>query len=88
LNITDRLSEYYLEKAEYTIAIALCQKLLVQDNCNEEAYRRLMRCYTAQGQRHLAIRCFQTCQEILKSELDLPPAPETIALFEQLKAKI
>jgi DNA-binding SARP family transcriptional activator len=87
-DVADRLSHYYLQKGDYTITIALCQKILAQDNCHEEAYRRLMRCYLAQGQRHQAIRCFYKCQETLKSELDLSPEAETIALYQQLKAAI
>ena len=55
LDIADRLSAYYVQQREYTAAIALCQKILAKDNCYEEAYRRLMQCYLAQEQRHLAV---------------------------------
>ena len=84
LDISDRLSEYYLQSGEYAAAMALCQKELAEDNCYEQAHFRLMRCYLAQHQRHLAVRQYQICQEALKTELDLEPSEETTALYQEL----
>ena len=84
LDITDRLGEYYLQQRECAAAIALCQKLLARDSCHEGAHRRLMRCYASQNQRHLAVRQYQICREVLESELGLEPAEETVALYRQL----
>ena len=86
LDIADRLSEYHRRQGEYTAAIALCQKVLALDNCVEEAHRRLMRCYLAQGQRHLAIRQYHTCVQALAKELDVPPADETRSLYASISA--
>jgi len=84
LDIADRLSEHYVGRGEYTAATALCQKVLAQDNCYEGAHRRLMRCYLAQGQRHLAVRQYQTCVETLKEELELAPSEETVTLYRHI----
>ncbi len=84
LDIANRLSEHYIQQGEYAAVIALCQKILAKDNCYEEAYRRLMRCYLAQRQRHLAVRHYQTCVQALKEELDLPPSEETVALYRRI----
>ena len=84
LDIADQLSEHYVQQGEYTAAIALCQKILSKDNCYEEAYRRLMQCYLAQGQRHLAVRQYQTCTQALQEELDLTPSEETMALYRRI----
>lgn len=84
LDINDRLSEYYIQQGEYAAAIALCQKALEKDNCHEAAYRRLMRCYIYQNQRHLAVRQYQLCQEVLRAEIDLAPSAETVALYRQI----
>jgi DNA-binding SARP family transcriptional activator len=86
LDIAGRLSKHYIQQGEHTAAIALCQKILVRDNCHEEAHHRLMRCYLAQGQRHLAVRQYQTCTETLKEELDLTPSEETTALYRHIIA--
>jgi DNA-binding SARP family transcriptional activator len=85
LNVADRLSEYYARKGEHAVAINLCHRMLAQDNCHEGAHRRLMYCYLAQGQRHLAIRQYHICQETLRSELNLDPSPETQAIMRSIK---
>ena len=87
MDITDRLSRYYIQQGELITAIALCRKLLDKDNCHEGAHRRLMHCYLAQGQRHLALRQYQTCVEALRKELDIEPATTTFALYEQLRRR-
>jgi hypothetical protein len=43
-----------------------------------------MRCYLAQGQRHLARSQYQICVQALKTQLDLPPSPETQAIFREI----
>ena len=88
LDLTNRLSEYYLQCGEYTKVWQLCQKILTHDNCYEEAHRRLIRCYQAQGQRHLAVRQYQACVGALKAELEVPPSPETQMLHEQIIAGV
>lgn len=85
-DLVDRLSAHYLQQGAHNAAIALCQKLLTQDNCNEDAHRRLMACYLAQGQRHLAVRQYQCCVQALREELDLAPAEETTALYRRIVA--
>jgi DNA-binding SARP family transcriptional activator len=88
LDIADRLSEYYVQQGEHTAAVALCQKILARDNCYEGAHRRLMRCYLAQGQRHLAVRQYQTCVEALRAELDLTSSEETVALYRHITSTL
>jgi DNA-binding SARP family transcriptional activator len=82
--LADRLSEHYLKRAEYTAAMAVCHKIIALDDCNEQAYRRLMKCYYAQGQRHLAIRQYLSCIDALKKGLNLVPSAETVALYENM----
>lgn len=83
-DLAGRLSEHYYNQSEFTAAIAICRRLIRLDSCNEEAYRRLMKCYLAQGQRHLAIRQYLTCVDALKTELNITPSQETVILYEQL----
>ena len=84
LDITNRLSAYYVKQGEYTAAIALCQKTLAQDNCYEDAHLRLMQCYLAQNQRHLAVRQYHTCLQVLKEELDIAPSEEMTTLYQRI----
>jgi DNA-binding SARP family transcriptional activator len=83
-HIAGRLAAGYMERREYSAAIVFCQKSLTFDRCDEVAHRRLMQCYEAQGQRHLALREFRTCAEALRADFDLAPSEETIALHDVL----
>jgi DNA-binding SARP family transcriptional activator len=87
LAILNQLSRYYLEEKNYTTCIHLCQKLLAKDDCREDTHRRLMRCYSRQGQRNLALRQYQLCTEALARALDVTPMAETVALYQQIRDK-
>ena len=84
LDTNQRLAQYYLARSEYAACIALSLRILSIDTSQEEAHRILMKCYMAQGQRHLAIRQYQLCVQELNNELNLPPSEETQALYEQI----
>jgi two-component SAPR family response regulator len=84
LHMAGCLSEYYVKHSDLAAAIVLCRKVLSLDNCCEEAHRRLMACYLAQGQRHLAVRQYQTCVQALREELDLAPSEETVTLYGRI----
>ncbi|MCB9106536.1 MAG: winged helix-turn-helix domain-containing protein [Anaerolineales bacterium] len=84
LDLTSRLSEYYLAQQEYSKLIHLGQKVLRHDRCYEDAHRWLMWGYLARGQRQLALRQYFQCVETLQSELDVTPSPETQALYRQI----
>ncbi len=84
LSVADHLAHYYLAQGEYTATMAVSQRILTLDNCQEGAHQNLMRCYLAYGQRFLAARQYQLCLQALKSELDLPPSEETQNLYAQV----
>ncbi len=81
IEMANRLTEYYVQHGDPGVAIVLCRKILSFDSCCEEAHRRLMECYLAQGQRHLAVRQFEACAQALEEELGLTPAEETVELY-------
>jgi DNA-binding SARP family transcriptional activator len=85
LDLLNRLSEFYLDQKQFVICMAFCQRILDLDNCHEEAHRQLMRCYQNQGQRHMAIRQYHLCAEILERELGVLPMPATVELYRQIQ---
>jgi DNA-binding SARP family transcriptional activator len=87
LLILDRLSRYYLEEKRYTTCIQLCQKVLAKDDCREDAHRRLMRCYSRQGQPNLALRQYHLCEETLTRVLDVSPMSKTMTLYQQIRTR-
>lgn len=84
LIILERLSHYYLQQKRYSKCIDLCHQMLQKDSCREDAHRRLMRCYIEKGQRNLAIRQYQLCQEAVHDILDVSPMPETEDLYQKI----
>jgi LuxR family transcriptional regulator, maltose regulon positive regulatory protein len=84
LETADRLAELLLAQARYTEAVALCHRILAQDNCWERAYRYLMLIYDRLGDRGQVGRTYQRCQQALRHELDVSPSPETERLYQSL----
>ncbi len=80
------LSKYYLEQRNYAACVATCTKLVAVDACDEEAYRRMMRCYSRQGQVNLALREYDRCIRSLKFDLEIEPSAETQDLYRRIKA--
>jgi DNA-binding SARP family transcriptional activator len=85
LEVLDRLSGLYFGQHQYGACIALCRLLVQRDPCRENAHRRLMRCFTRQGQPHLALRQYHACVEALDQELGVDPDPATAALAQRIR---
>ncbi len=82
--ILGKLADYSIENADYESCIVYCQKILARDPCREDAYRRLMRCYSRLGQRNRALRWYEICRRTIQAELDTAPDRQTAALYHQL----
>jgi len=76
-----------MSQGRYGPAASLCQLILAQDNCREDAHARLMRCYSRQGQLALAIRQYQVCVQTLATELNIAPSPMIETLYEQIRRR-
>ena len=70
------------------LAVDLGQRLLALDFCREDLYRLLMRAYARLGQPQLALRQYQTCVRQLRMEFGLDPAPQTVALYDQVRCMV
>ena len=88
LKLLDCLSRCYLDSADYSACVTMCRKMLTVDRCREEAHRRLMRCYSQQGQAYLALRQYHICVNALKSELDVSPTQKTQNLYDQIQSGV
>jgi DNA-binding SARP family transcriptional activator len=84
LQNADRLSELLLERGRLEEVIRVCQRILSEDNCWERAYRHLMIVHDRLGNHGQIGRIYQSCVQTLRNELDVAPAPETVALFQAL----
>jgi DNA-binding SARP family transcriptional activator len=83
----EHLSLIEFNRGQLEASIHHCQAILAYDACREDAHCRLMRCYSRLGQGPLALRQYQWCVEALHRELDVPPAPATSQLYEQIRRR-
>lgn len=82
--ILSKLADHSMKTADYEGCIVSCQKILAKDPCREDAYRRLMCCYSRLGQRNRALRWYEICRRTVQAELDTTPDRETETLHRQL----
>ena len=85
LDVLDRLSSLSFDRRQYGACVALCRLLVEKDPCREDGHRRLMRCFTRQGQPHLALRQYQACADALDRELGVDPDPATVTLAQRIR---
>jgi adenylate cyclase len=84
--ILSRVIEGHTRRGRYSDALRHTWRLLQLAPWNEEAHRQAMRLLAWTGQRGAALRQFETCKRALWEELDIEPAVETIALYQQIQA--
>jgi DNA-binding SARP family transcriptional activator/predicted ATPase len=81
-----RLVAWHRTQGEHDRAIEYARRWLALDPAHEPAHRQLMALHAQAGQPAAALRQYDLCQGILADELGLPPAPETTALVERIRA--
>jgi DNA-binding SARP family transcriptional activator len=84
LDIVSQLSELYLREGRHAEVVTLNQRALRLDPYDEKAHGRLIESYNAQGQRHMALRQYDTCRTVLWEELGLEPSDE----LQRLRAAV
>jgi DNA-binding SARP family transcriptional activator len=79
------LAEAYGRNGRFQQAIPYCREILRLDNTNETAYRMLMRCHSALGERTTALRVYDEAVKALQDEIGVDPLPETAELARQIQ---
>ena len=82
--ILGKLADHSMNNADYDGCVTYSQKILTKDHCREDAYRRLISCYSRLGQRNRALRWYEICRRMVQTELDAIPDQETSALYHRL----
>ena len=80
------LGDVLADRGAYGDAVVRLQCALQEDPTREDVHRQLMRVYGAMGARGLALRQFEICRALLRSEIDVAPDPETTSLYQDLIA--
>jgi DNA-binding SARP family transcriptional activator len=80
-----RLIAYHEANKAYETALTYAWRRLDLEPWQEEGHRQVMRLLALNGQRGAALAQYETCRHTLAEELNVNPAPETIALYEQIR---
>ena len=76
------LVNHHAETGNIPAAVAAARHALSIDPLDEAMHRRLIRLYTAAGDRAAALQQFETCAAILERELGVDPLPDTVAAYQ------
>lgn len=86
LHIVTQLVDEYEQRQTWDAAIAQIRRVLTIEPWHEEMHQKLMLLLARRGQYSAAIAQYQTCRQILQSELGVEPMPETTAVFHRINA--
>jgi DNA-binding SARP family transcriptional activator/predicted ATPase len=81
-----RLIDAAEQAGDATAAMDWARRLLDLEPWDEATHRRVMRLLARAGERTAALAQYVTCRRVLETELGTTPQPETVALFEELRA--
>jgi predicted ATPase/DNA-binding SARP family transcriptional activator len=80
------LIEHHTTHGQYQAAIDFASRLLALEPWREEAHHQMMLLLARTGQRGAALAQYETCRRALAQELGVEPSPQTVRLYERIKA--
>ena len=83
--ILKKLSLDYCETGQAAQAVPYARRLVGLNALDEEAHRLLMEVHWQAGQQTAALRQYETCEQVLRKELNLDPQPETRELYRRIR---
>jgi DNA-binding SARP family transcriptional activator len=86
LSMLDKLMAFCEAHHEFEAGLDYGVTILRYDRACERTHRQLMRLYYLAGDRTAALRQYQRCIQALQEELDVQPAAQTTALYQQVCA--
>jgi DNA-binding SARP family transcriptional activator/tetratricopeptide (TPR) repeat protein len=84
LDLLVRAGEAAADRGDDGLACERFRRALVVDVLREDAHRGLLASLARLGRRAEALRAFEHCRRVLREELGVDPAPETVALYERV----
>jgi predicted ATPase/DNA-binding SARP family transcriptional activator len=86
LALLTELAALHEARGEYAAAIAVLDRVVVQEPAHEAAHTALMRSYARAGHRHRALRQYQQLADAMREALDAEPDPATERLYREIRA--
>ena len=84
LKALDELVDALAAAGNSNQAIGFAQRRLQADPLDEAAHQAIMRLHARRGDRAGVVRAYETCAQVLRSELSVEPGLETTALYRRL----
>ena len=78
------LAKLCFAEKKWSNALKFTGEILQHDPFREDAQRLTMKIYAAQGSRAAVVEQFENLQKLLKNELGVAPAPETVRTYREL----
>lgn len=79
------LSTMQLDAGQFAEAIATSRRLLVSDNLDEDAWRRIMTAHARAGERSQALRVYQQVVDLMMREIESEPDRATEKLAQRIQ---
>ena len=83
--ILGKLASLQMQHGHFDAAIETGQQLISLDPLREDSHRLLMEMYAKMGRRAEALRQYEACAQILRTELNVDPDAETKGLAKRLR---
>lgn len=78
------LLRHKIHTGQYQAGLALGARILERDPLREDVHRDMMHLNVRTGQRSRAIQQYHTCRALLRQDLAIEPAPETVRAYKTL----
>ncbi len=85
VSVTEQLSHHYERLGDLTRAISAAQKLVSIEPWSEGPRHLLIRLLSESGNDVAALVQYESCCNMMRTELGVEPSPETVALFNRIK---
>ena len=86
LDALEKLTAYHLRRSEEVEALPYARRQLELDPLREQAHLQIMQIHLAQGDRSGALRQYDRCCSVLRTELGVEPSIEIRELHQQILA--
>jgi DNA-binding SARP family transcriptional activator len=88
IDLLQRLANLHEKQGASRKAIDCHKKAIQADPLLEASYQKLMTLYFNKGMQNEALKLYEACRKLLKTELKTKPDPMTTALYEKILEKI
>jgi DNA-binding SARP family transcriptional activator len=85
LGMLEKLLEFSEASGAHELGLEYGRDILASDSTREHIHRQLMRIHRDRGDRAGALRQYRQCEQVLATELGVPPMKETTELYEHIR---